>query len=90
MEQMTGSPWPSHGQANRNQEPRDTGIYGRLGADHLGRKTYNSYMYGNKTFNSCMYNIIGVHTDFNRSIHDCCYYLQDFPPFHVPQYRRSF
>ncbi len=43
MEQMTGSPWPSHCQANRNQGPRDTGIYGRLGADHLGRKTCNSY-----------------------------------------------
>ncbi len=39
-----GSPWPSHGQANRNQGPRDTGIYGRLGADHLGRKTHNSYI----------------------------------------------
>ncbi len=46
MEQMTGSPWPSHGQANRNQGPRDTGIYGRLGADHLGRKAYNSYNQG--------------------------------------------
>ncbi len=45
MEQMTGSPWPSHGQANRNQGPRDTGIYGRLGADHLGRKNDDSYTY---------------------------------------------
>ncbi len=44
MEHKTGSPWPSHGQGNRNQGPRDPGIYGRLGADHLGRKTYNSYM----------------------------------------------
>ncbi len=43
MEHITGSPWPSHGQANRNQGPRDSGIYGRLGADHLGRKVYDSY-----------------------------------------------
>ncbi len=45
MEQMTGNPWPGHGQANRNQEPRDTGIYGRFGADHLGRKIHNSYRF---------------------------------------------
>ncbi len=50
MEQMTGSPWPSHGQSNRNQGPRDTGIYGRLGADHLGRKTYNSDIKGKVSY----------------------------------------
>ncbi len=59
MEQMTGSPWPSHGQANRNQGPRDTGIYGRLGADHLGRKTYNSYK---KTyFHDCLLELSSSH-----------------------------
>ncbi len=43
MEHMTGSPWPSHGQTNRNQGYRDTGIYGCLGADHQGRKNHDSY-----------------------------------------------
>ncbi len=58
MEQMTRSLWPSHGQANRNQGPRDTGIYGRLGADHLGRKTHNSYMKAEDGLSVLLYNLV--------------------------------